>query len=105
MTIKVGIGSSGAPNASITKIEVIVNARHKRHVEIHPLQGLRTRVVDGMRMPGPADDTSRPFHCRCAAIDSELRLTVKNDKHFLNDIVKMVADTCVFSKSQRPWEC
>ena len=43
-------------------------------------------------MPGPADDAGRSLHGGRAPVDRELRLSVENHEHLLDDVVEVVAD-------------
>src|ERR1035437_10195041 len=64
-------------------------------IDIHPLQGRVTRVVDGMRMPGPQRNPNRPAQHRGAAINRKLSLATPNNKHLLIRVVKLVADSAL----------
>src|ERR1035437_2040561 len=64
-------------------------------IDIHPLQGRVTRVVDGMRMPVPQRNPHWPAQHRGAAVNRKLSLATPNNKHLLIGVVKMVADSAL----------
>ena len=79
-------------DAGVAEIDVVVDAGDERHVQVHPLHGPGPRVVDRMRVAGPAQHTRRALHARRAPVDRELRFAVEDHEHLLDDVVEVMAD-------------
>ena len=79
-------------DAGVAEIDVVVDAGDERHVQVHPLHrppapGCRSRASGR-----PTEDACRTLHARGAPVDRELRFTVEDHEHLLDDVVEMMAD-------------
>ena len=79
-------------DARVAEIEVVVDARNERDVQVHPLHRRRTGVVDGVGVTGAAEHAGRSLHRGRAPVDGELRFAVEDDEHLLDHVVEVMTD-------------
>ena len=87
-----GTGSSGAPTRPSPRIECVVDAPERGHVDVHPLDRRVGRVVDRVRAAHARRRPRRSLERGRASVDGELRFTVENHEHLFAVVVKMRAD-------------
>ncbi len=79
-------------HARVVQIERVVFALHRRHVDVHELDGRVSGVVDCVRMSHPHRRSRDALQHRRAAVDRELRFAVEDDEHLFGGVMEVVAD-------------
>ncbi len=77
--------------AGVIEIECVVVAFDGGHIDVHELDRLVGRVVDGVRMPHAGGRADGSFENRRTAVDGELGLSVEDDEHLFAGVVEVVA--------------
>src|SRR5258708_25525180 len=88
-------GVEGHVGAGVAEVERIVGSLQRRHIDVHPLNGLVSRIVDRVGMPHAAGSPGRSLYLRRTPVDGELRLAVKNYEHLFALGMAVMADTAV----------
>ena len=89
--MKTGMGSS-ATSAGVAEVERIVGSLHRRHIDVHPLNGLAGGIVDRVGMPHTAGRPGRSLYLRRTSVNRKLRLAVENDEHLFALVMEVMAD-------------